>query len=262
MVKVSISQAWDETRAVLARDGKLISSVALALLVLPGVVLNVLLPNGVAGTTGRPIWVIIGVAGLLLTFTGQLSVLRLSMGPHISVGEAIRRAAVRVLPFFGAFLLWVVPFLLLGSMPYNVIRSHPGESSTTAGLELIAVMAVAVFLAVRLLLVGPVACAEQGGSLRIIGRSWELTEGNWWRLFGFVFFFAIAAIILIMAVTNGLGLVVRLTIGQVTPLSVAGLVLVLVGQLLTVAIYVVLFVMQARIYSQLAGSRGAEPAAN
>lgn len=256
MAKLSISQAWDETRAVLAGDGKLISSVALALLVLPGVVLNVILPNGVAlGTGQQAAWVVLGVIVLLLTFTGQLSILRLAMGPHISVGEAIRHAATRVLPFFGAFLIWVVPFLVLGSMPYEIIRSHPGQASTGAGLGLLAIMAVAMFLAIRLFLIGAVASAEPGGSLAIIRRSWDLTAGNWWRLFGFVLIFAIGAMILLMAVSSGLGLVARLTLGQVTPLSVAGLLLVLVAQVLTAAIYVVLFVMQARIYNQLATLR-------
>lgn len=256
MPKVSISEAWDETRAVLARDGKLIASVALALLVLPGVILNVLLPNGVTVGTGQQLaWVILGLVVLVLTFIGQLSVLRLAMGPHISVGEAIRHSARRVLPFLGAFLLWVLPFLALGSVPYSIIRTHPAEASTGAGVGLLAVMAVALFLAIRLLLIGPVATAEPGGPLRIIRRSWDLTQGNWWRLFGFVLIFAIGAMVLIVAVSNGLGLIARLTIGPVTPLSVGGLILVLVAQVLTAAIYVVLFVMQARIYSQLAGGR-------
>jgi len=253
MAKVSISLAWDETRAVLTRDGKLISSVALALLVLPGVVLNVLLPEGVSmGTGQQPVWAIVGVIVLILTFIGQLSVLRLAMGPHISVGEAIRHSATRALPFFGAFLLWVVPFLVVGSVPYQMIRSHPADASTLAGLALLAVMIVAMFLAIRLFLIGPVATAEEGGPLRIIQRSWSLTQGNWWRLFAFVLLFAAAAMVLITAVSSGLGLVARLTIGQVARLSVAGLVLVLIAQLLTAAVYVVLFVMQARIYAQLA----------
>jgi hypothetical protein len=256
MPKVSISQAWDETRAVLARDGKLIASVALALLVFPGVLLNVLVPNGVTmGTGQQAIWVVLGLIVLLLTFIGQLSVLRLAMGPHIAVGEAIRHAAVRAFPFLGAFLLWVVPFLVLGSAPYAIIKSHPAEASTGAGVGLLAVMAVAMFLAIRLLLIGPVASAELGGSFKIIRRSWDLTEGNWWRLFGFVLVFAVGAMVLILAVTNGLGLIARLTIGPVTPLSVAGLVLVLIAQIVTAAIYVVLFVMQARIYVQLAAER-------
>ena len=257
MAKVSISQAWDETRAVLARDGKLISSVALALLVLPGVILNVLLPNGVPIGKGLQAgWAVVALLILLLTFIGQLSVLRLSMGPHISVGEAIRHSASRVLPFFGAFFLWVLPFLVLGSLPYQIIRSHPNEASTLAGVGLLLIMGVAIFLAIRLLMIGAVASAEQGGSLTIIRRSWDLTQGNWWRLFGFVLIFALGATVLIIAVSDGLGLLVRLTIGQVTPLSVVGLLLVIVAQILIAGIYVVFFVMQARIYSQLAATRG------
>lgn len=256
MVKVSISQAWDETRAVLARDGKLISSVALALLVFPGVVLNVLVPGGVSVAAGpKAVWAVVGILVLMLTFIGQLSILRLAIGPHISVAEAIRHGAERALPFFAAFLMWVVPFLVLGSLPYNIIRGHPADASTAAGLGLLALMALAMFLAMRLLLIGPVAVAERGGPLTIIRRSWLLTEGNWWRLFGFVLVFAIGAIVLIVAVSNGLGLLARLAFGQITPLSVAGVLLSLIAQVLTAAIYVVLFVMQSRIYLQLAGSR-------
>ena len=257
MTKVSISQAWDETRGVLAHDGKLISSVALALLVLPGVVLNVLLPHGVTiGAGTQAIWIVLGLVILLLTFIGQLSILRLAMGPAISVGEAIRHAASRVLPFLGAFLLWVLPVLVIGSVPYQTIRAHPTDAPSAAGIGLLALMAVAMFLAIRLLLIGPVASAERGGSFTIIRRSWELTGGNWWRLFGFVLIFAIGAIVMIVAVSSGFGLLARLTIGQVSPLSIVGVLMALVAQVLTAAIYVVLFVMQARIYLQLAGNRG------
>lgn len=253
-MKVSISQAWDETRAVLTRDGKLISTVALALLVLPGLVMNVLFPHGgsVPAPAQQAIWAALGIVILLVSFTGQLSVVRLAMGPHISVGEAIHHAASRLLPFFGAFLIWVVPLFLLGLLPYALIRTNP-STQTIAGLALLILLVIGIFVFIRLMLIGPVTMAEGGGSFAILHRSWKLTQGNWWRLFCFFVIFFVGALALFLAVRTAAGIVARLAVGSMSTLSVTGLLLILIAQILTSAIYVVLFVMQTRIYLQLAG---------
>src|SRR3954469_21169370 len=63
MAKLSISQAWDETRLILERDGKLIAAVALALFVLPGIVLNVAVPKMPTGQMREPgAWMLIAFA--------------------------------------------------------------------------------------------------------------------------------------------------------------------------------------------------------
>ena len=261
MSKVSISEAWDETRAIVARDGKLVSTVALALLVLPGVILDVLMPRGVSLATAQQLtWIIFFLAILVVTFTGQLAIFRMAMGPHISVGEAIRHAASRVLPFLGAFLLWVMPVLVLTAIPYGIIRNNPSPQQLAPNLGLLAIVLLGTFIGVRLMLIGPVATAEPGGSFAILRRSWTLTAGNWWRLFGFLLIFGLGAIALLWAVNTALGVVAHLLIGTISALSVPGLILILIGQMLTAAISVVLFVMQARIYVQLAGIKGAEQA--
>ena len=260
MSKVSISQAWDETRAIVARDGKLISTVALALLVLPGVVMAVLMPRGVTlQTSEQQIWVAIILVVLVITFIGQLAIVRMAMAPHISVGEAIRHAGSRVLPFLGAFLLWAVPLLMLVAIPYGLIRNNPSAQQLPASLGLLAITIIGMFIFIRLMLIGPVAIAERGGSFAILGRSWTITKGNWWRLFGFLLMFGIGAIALLWAVSAALGVVAHLMVGTISALSIAGLILILVAQVLTAAIYVVLFVMQARIYTQLAGDQQASP---
>jgi hypothetical protein len=127
-----------------------------------------------------------------------------------------------------------------------------------AALGMIIVALAAIFIAVRLLLIGPVAAAEEVGPMTILRRSWDLTAGNWWRLFGFLLVYAVGALALIWAVTSVVGVVARLTIGQLNSGSVAALVFVLVAQILTAAIYSLLFVMQARIYTQLASGGEAQ----
>ena len=253
MPKVSISQAWDETRAILARDSKLISTVALALLVLPGVAMAVFMPRDVTvAQTQQLSFLLIFLIVFIITFVGQLSVVRMAMGPHISVGDAIRHAAARVLPFLGAFLLWVMPILILAAIPYGIIRNNPGQPQLIANLGFLVIMILGTFVGVRLMLIGPVATAEQGGSFTILRRSWTISSGNWWRLFGFLLIFGIGALALLWAVKEAFGTVAHLLIGNVSEMSVPGLILILVAQVLTAAIYVVLFVMQARIYVQLA----------
>ena len=260
MAKVSISRAWDESRAVLARDGKLIASVALALLVLPGVAVNVLLPAGSGlGTPEAILWTAVLLLTFIVTFIGQLSVVRLATGPHITVGEAIRHAAVRVLPFLGAFLLWTVPIVVIATVPYRMALANPAHPPLAASLALLLVGILLLYFAVRLLVLGAVASAEPGGSLRILKRSWDLSAGNWWRLFGFLVVFAIGGIALILATRAVIGLVARLTIGEISRGSVAGLLVVLIAQCVTAAVYAVLFVMQARIYAQLAGRDEFQP---
>jgi hypothetical protein len=112
------------------------------------------------------------------------------------------------------------------------------------------VTAVGIFLFIRMFLIAPVATAEPVGFIAILRRSWDLTAGNWWRLFGFFVAFAVGALILVWAAGAVLGIVARIAVGTLTPTSVAGLIVIIVLQALTAAIYVVLFVMQARLYDQ------------
>lgn len=253
MSKLSISQAWDETKAVLARDGKLIAPVALALLVLPGVLINLFLPT--PSTSGMPaagLWTVIVFAALIVTFVGQLSIVRLSMRPHVTVGEAIAHASRRVLPFLGAAVMWILPFLIFGSLFVASARTDPAHPPPGAALGLLVCTCVGVFAFIRFFLIGPIASAEKIGPLTILRRSWELTSGNWWRLFGFFILFLVGCLTLVWSVGAVLGLIVRLTLGVLTPMSAGGLVVIIILQTLTAAIYAVFFVMQARLYVQRA----------
>lgn len=260
MPKLSISLAWDQTQAILARDGKLIATVALALFVLPGIVLNLAVPRVPAGEIWRPnaLGMVILAVVLLVTLIGQLSVVRLSLSPHISVGEAISHGTRRLLSYVGAFLLWSVPLLAIGSVLYGLSNPQNPNPSVPAAVGLLAVTVFGVFISVRLIFLSAVASAESGGPIAILRRTWELTRGNWWRLFGFVVMLLIAALAAIWAVGAVVGLIAKLAFGDLSPLSIGGLIVVIIGQLLSAAISVVLLVMIARLYVQRAGVGGAQ----
>src|SRR3569833_3801353 len=154
MVKLSISRAWDESRIVLARDGKRIGTVALAFFVLPGVIINALMPNAHPTQMPQPSpWMLLGLIPALIALVGQLSIVRLAMAPHVSVGDAIAHAARRFLVYVGAWVAWAVPIFFVGSVLYALVANDPEHPSPAAVFGLLVVTDIGIFLAVRLILI-------------------------------------------------------------------------------------------------------------
>ncbi len=65
----------------------------------------------------------------------------------------------------------------------------------------------------------------------------------------------IAAMALLLAVQSVAALIARMVFGDVSPLSVGGLLVSIAGQLVSGFVSVILFVMLARIYVQLGAAR-------
>lgn len=251
MAKLSISQAWDESRAVLARDGKLIGTVALALFVLPGIVLDLVMPEAPAGQfPPAGWWMAVAVVAIVISLVGQLAIIRLAMGPHLTVGEAIAHGARRLLSYLGAVLIWAVPLTLIIGGLFASAGDDPENPSPVAALGLIVVGLVGIFLAVRFLMMSSVASAEGSGPLAILRRSWAITGGNWWRLFGFLVSFAIGALALLWAVGTVAGVLCQLAFGSIARMTPGGLIVIIVSQLVSALVSLVFFVMLARLYTQ------------
>ena len=255
MSKLSLSQAWEETTSVLARDGRLFVAVALALFVLPGLILNVSMPEAHPGEfpPAGP-WIAVAVIAALVSLVGQLAVIRLAMAPHVAVGEAISHALRRLLPYIVAVLMWLVPILIVGSALYGILEYSTGQPSVAVSLALIALSLVGMFLAVRLMLSSAVASAENVGPFEILRRSWELSKGSWWRLFAFLMLFGIGAFVLFLAIDSVVGSIVRIALDTSGPLTVGNLLVAIVSQLVSAVLSVIFFVLLARIYVQRSGT--------
>jgi hypothetical protein len=260
MPKLSLSRAWEEAMAVLARDGRLFLAVALALFVLPGLILDVSLPDVEPGSfpAAGP-WIAVAIVAFLVSLIGQLAVIRLAMEPHVAVGEAIVHGLKRLVPYVVAFVVWAVPILFVGSLLYSILAENEAHPPVTAALGLILLSALGIYVGVRLMLLSAVASAETIGPLTILRRSWGLSHGNWWRLFIFLLLFFIGALCLIWAIDSVAGLVVRLFVADAGPRSVGGLVISMISQLVSALLSVVFFVMLARIYAQRSGRGAADP---
>jgi hypothetical protein len=264
MANLSISRAWDGTKATLQRDGKLITTVALALIGVPSAIAAFIDPStGMAGEPqglgGALLAIVVGVIGLI----GQLAIIRLVVGPAVSVGDAIRHGTGRALPYIGSALLVLLGFVLL-AIPFVIAMSALGMDfeppvdtiPAAAWLLMLLFFVVAVYLAVRLILASPVAGNETLGPVGILRRSWALSAGHAGRLIGFVLLFILGVGIAFGALSLATGSIVGLLFGPVHPMNASALVVGLVSGLGGAIATVLFVVMITHIYMQLTGAEG------
>ena len=255
MGRLSISAAWDESKVILARDGGLMGAVALALIVLPQVILAVV--GSPVGAEATAVTRLVYFAVLCLGIVAQIALNRLAIGPSITVKDAIGQGFLRVLPVFLVMFLVIlvvaiiatVLALIFGAAGFPMM-SKASEPSPSLLFVLIILMTLAFAV---LQLVFPVAAAETGNPLRLVTRSWQLSRGNYWRLLAFVCLIFIGLGVVIIATQLGIGSVVVLLLGPPNSGSVSALVIGLVAGLIQAAFTVVTAAMLARMYLQLAG---------
>jgi glycerophosphoryl diester phosphodiesterase family protein len=270
-MKLSITKAWDEASAFVRQDAGTLFLIAFALMTLPGIILQVIAGRYV-GTSlqftadsppdfgpwlaALPIILLMLVPAVLLSVWGHLTINLLALRREAVIGSALGHAARRILPLIGAWLLlliaFVVPIALLFGLGFAAIGT--GRIGLVVLLFLILWLA-AIFFAIRLILVTPVAAAETLGPIGIIRRSWQLTAGHFWRLLGFFVLIVIVFAVLGAVVGALAGIVVTLAAGgPPQPGSVSALIIQLVTGVLQ-AVFVTYFaVMIARIYAQLSGN--------
>ena len=118
---------------------------------------------------------------------------------------------------------------------------------------MLAIVAVFLLIAVRFMLTVPVASAEPAGPLTILKRSWRLTSGNYAVMLGLELLLLVLAIVLMLAATVVGGTIASLIGGDVSPYSLSALVLALFVGIAQAVLTVLVSVMLARIYAQLAG---------
>lgn len=263
MAELSISRAWEEAKGRIAADGRLIAVVAAALIVLPGLVMGVVSPRSAASEPSLWSGIVILISSLVAV-VGQLAIIRLAIGPAVSVGEAIGHGARRMPIYFLAGILIVIG-LILAAIPFALVISALGVPlegraiavSPAAILVCVLYAALVCFIAIRMLMTSPVASEEDVGPIAILRRSWALTSGHWWRLFGFILLLLVAALIAMAATNWAAALVAVVVLGPIEPMSGSALLVALAEAVVNTLVTVLLAVMLARIYLQLAGRESA-----
>ncbi len=252
MAKLSLSRAWDETREVAGRDGKLIAAVALAMFFLPGVVLGLVDPQAGAfpETTGGAV-VMLVVA--LIALVGQLAIIRMALGARMTVGEAIGHGARRVPSYLAAGLIWAGPLILAGYLVGVEVWQAPERATGGQAGAALLILITLVVVGIRMMMTSPVASAEPAGPIAIVKRSWQLTSGHWWRLFALICVFLLVMAVVMGALGAVVGIISRIFFEPIEPMSVGALFVAAVTQLVSAIFTTGLLLMLARIYAQLSG---------
>ncbi|UNX55812.1 glycerophosphoryl diester phosphodiesterase membrane domain-containing protein [Georgenia sp. TF02-10] len=141
---------------------------------------------------GVAVW----VASIILTGLLILSVSQSVLGHRVSVGEVWTRAKGQIwrlvgltllLGVGGAVLFFVVVFAfaaLIGVAFAGLGQDALGVAVLLAVLLFLAAVVVVAFFAVRLGLAAPALMLERSGVGTALRRSWSLTGGQFWRIFG------------------------------------------------------------------------------
>ena len=247
MSSLSISAAWEQSKAIVAREGRLLAAVALALIVFPQVVLAVVgLPLGSDATMLSKL---IYVAVVILGFVAQIALNRLAIGPSVTVADAITMALSRVVSLFAAIfavliglvLVAVVLMTAMGAAKLITIPA-PGQTPPPALIALLVLLTALAFAIFQLIF--PVAAVETGNPLRLLA-------------FILIVFTGLGVVVMLSQL--GVGSMVLLTLGPPNAGSLSALVLGLVAGTIQAGFTVVTAVMLARIYVQLAGRGELQP---
>ena len=266
MANLSISKAWDDTREIFARDGRLFVAVALALVVLPAILVGLANPEGASGREAGALAVVLQMISMLIGVVAQIALIRLAIGPTTSVGGAIGHGFRRFPAAFGALLLLVLLILVIG-FPIFLLFAALGvievpaagavPSAGSAGVIILLILLVFA-IAARFMLSMPVASAERLGPVGILKRSWRLSSGHYWRLIGFFLLLLLTALVLMAAAGAIGGILARLISADLEPFSLGALVLALFASIAQGAFTLLSSLMLARIYVQLSGEGAAE----
>ncbi|QCU77746.1 hypothetical protein E7744_05690 [Citricoccus sp. SGAir0253] len=179
-----------------------------------------------------------GLAGGITTVLtqGVLSVvaLRAAAGLRTSLGQAWRLTGRQAWSLAGLGALYGVVVLVAVAMLLAVLvvsvvavvsafadpdATAPGQLWVLTTLVAMALGALGLWLAVRLLLAPSAAAVEQHGPFRAIGRSWSLTRGHWWRTLGVVLLVSVVVGVVSSVVTTPLSMAGGLPTGVLDPVS-------------------------------------------
>ncbi len=263
MASLSITRAWNETTEFLRREAGLVLPIAFLLISLPGAIMQYAMPVAEPGvpfdmegfTRGIRMVLLMLPVVVLLSLIGTIAITHLAIRAGASVGEALQVGARRFIFLFAASLM-VGLAMLVALLPMILLIWLSAPAPVNPGLLLLMMLVYLIlFLAgwMRLLLITPVATAEAAGPVEILRRSWQLTEGHFWKLLGFVILFWIAALVLLFVISIFLGLIVALAAGGApVPGSGAAFVALLLTAVLQAVMTSVFATMISRIYVQLA----------
>ncbi len=135
-------------------------------------------------------YLLLVIAGQILT--GMLTVVvgRSVLGDQVTAGEAWRRTLPRLPAIFGATVLFCLVIIGLWAVYLGIglglVAAHAPSGAAVAyfALAAVAVLGLTVWLWTSFILANQVVVLERTGPARALGRSWRLVRHSFWRVLG------------------------------------------------------------------------------
>ncbi|MDP9422633.1 MAG: hypothetical protein M3Q19_07355 [Pseudomonadota bacterium] len=264
MSSLSIGKAWDEASAFLKRESRLVTPVALAMFMVPATLYGWYNPSGdpnqASAGLGWPITLIL----LAMTIMGQMVIAGMAIGWAGSVGAGLRHAFKRVWGVLGALMLVFIPLTILLLLAIAVLLGGAGITDPAdvtpqsiamiPGITPLLLVMVALFLYVgtKLFPIAAVGMVETANPLRLLGRSWKLTGGAFWRLLGTFLLILVVNLVASLAVLAVIGSIMTVAAGEAQPYNLTALIVALFDGLVGALIAAISAALVGRVYAQLA----------
>lgn len=267
-MKLEMNRAWNDAVRLLRVSREVTLVIAGAFFFLPYFAFMLLTPDPLAGLgkdatpDGKVIMARLGdfyshvwwiaLIVLIVQAIGMLGLIALLTDRRRpTVAEALKLGARRMPAYIAAYL--VVGFALaLLLMILGLLAATTGLAALSALAVLIEAFAF-VFLFVRFSLVAPVVAKEDvANPLTALGRSWALTRGNGWRLFGFFFLLVVAYVVVGMVASMLFGALFALLGPQIAQFGDA-----LVTSLLNTGWVTLFLAVLSAVHDQLASPHAA-----
>jgi len=240
-MKFSYGAVWEDTLGLLRENARLLAAIAGVFIFLPALLAAQLMPppettdpndifrDMIEYYRGGWLWLTLQS---LVGMVGSAAMLRLVLVRGTSVGDALS-FGLMLLPFY--FLLSLIGGLMIGFGILLLI---------VPGLYLIGRLTPATALMVA---------ENRRNPIEVVSRSFAITAGQGWAVFGLVFIVVVVAGILILVVTMLTAVVFILAAGQ----ELGGLLSAIVSSAVSAAFATLLLVLDAAIYRALTGHSSA-----
>ena len=265
MAKLDTNAAWKEASAIVSANREVLLALAGVFFMLPSLALSVIAgePEVMPGMKSDQMiaameafyansWGI-DLLSAVFQIVGLLAILTLMRDcSRPTVGEAIRTALPGTLSYLAAQFAVLIGLSLIGGLLIGVAAVVSPILAVAAALLF---MVALVFTVFRLILVGPVIAVEGvRNPVTAMLRSWRLTQGNFWRIFGFVLLILILFVVVVGIIMMIVGLILALASSGETQRIIAAVFSSALG-----AVGVVYFAgVLAAIHRQLAGPAAAD----
>ncbi|HWC23393.1 MAG TPA: glycerophosphoryl diester phosphodiesterase membrane domain-containing protein [Flexivirga sp.] len=129
------------------------------------------------------------IAGVFLAGMLTAVVAEAVLGRRISIGQTWTKVRGRLLPLLGMTLLLALAVIVAAGIYIGliVLLALGGNEAITVMIAIvlgIILFVAIVWAAIKVSLAAPAVVLERAGPVTAIRRSWGLSGGQWWRIFG------------------------------------------------------------------------------